>query len=107
MVAQILDRAGHHDLATVLTGTRADVDDPVGVVDGVLVVLDDDQGVAQILQPDQRLDQPPVVLLVQADRRLLEHVQYADQPGADLGREPGLPLRFTTGQRTRRRLSAR
>lgn len=37
-----------HDLAAVLAGPRADVDDPVGVLDGVLVVLDDDQRVAQI-----------------------------------------------------------
>ncbi|CKR66339.1 Uncharacterised protein [Mycobacterium tuberculosis] len=37
-----------HDAATVLTGPRADVDDPVRMLDGVLVVLDDDQSVPQI-----------------------------------------------------------
>ena len=37
-----------HDVAAVLAGTRADVDNPVGVRDGVLVVLDDDQRVAEI-----------------------------------------------------------
>ena len=101
VIAQVLDRAGDDDLAAVLAGTRADVDHPVGVVDGVLVVLDDDQRVAQVLQPDQRLDQPPVVPLVQTDRRLVQHVQHADQAGADLGREPD-PLRLTTGQRAGR-----
>ena len=76
------------DLAAVLAGARADVDDPVGDPDGVLVVLDDDQGVAELLEPDQRLDQPLVVALVQPDRRLVEDVEDADQAGADLGREP-------------------
>ena len=77
-----------HDLAAVLAGARADVDDPVGDPDGVLVVLDDDQGVAQVAQPDQGLDQPVVVALVQADGRLVEHVEHADQAGADLGGQP-------------------
>jgi hypothetical protein len=44
----------------------ADVDDPVGHADGVLVVLDDDEGVAELLEPQQRVDEPPVVALVQA-----------------------------------------
>ena len=68
------------------------------VSDGVLVVLDDDQGVAEVLEPDQRLDQPVVVALVQADRRLVEDVEDADQPGADLGGQPD-PLRLAAGQR--------
>src|SRR6185312_10084392 len=53
-----------------LTGPGADVHDPVGRADRVLVVLDHDQRVAQLAQPDQRLDQPAVVPLVQPDRRL-------------------------------------
>ena len=57
----------YHDLAAVLAGAGADVDDPVGGADGVLVVLDDDQGVAEVAQPDQRLDEPVVVALVQPD----------------------------------------
>ena len=48
MVEQVLDRAGDDDLAAVLTGAGADVDDPVGVADGVLVVLDHDQRVAEV-----------------------------------------------------------
>ena len=46
---QVLDGAGDDDLAAVLAGARADVDDPVGGLDGVLVVLDDDQRVAERL----------------------------------------------------------
>ena len=65
--------------------------------DGVLVVLDDDEGVAEVAQPGQRLDEPAVVALVQADRRLVEDVQDADQAGPDLGGQPDA-LRLAAGQ---------
>ncbi len=45
---QLAVGAAVHDVAAVLAGARADVDDPVGVRDGVLVVLDDDQRIPQI-----------------------------------------------------------
>ena len=85
----------------MLAGARADVDDPVGGADGVLVVLDDDQRVAEVAEPGQGLDQPVVVPLVQPDRRFVQHVQHADQPGADLGGQPD-PLRLAAGQGRRR-----
>jgi hypothetical protein len=34
-----------HDAPAVLSGSWTDVDDPIGVRDGVQVMLDDDQGV--------------------------------------------------------------
>ena len=95
------DRAADHDLAAVLAGAGADVDDVVGDRDRVLVVLDDDHGVAEVAQPDQRLDEAVVVALVQADRRLVEHVQHADQAGADLDGQPDA-LRLAAGERGRR-----
>ena len=76
------------DLAAVLARARTDVDDVVGDADRLLVVLDDDHGVAEVAQPHQRVDQPLVVALVQADRRLVEHVEHADEAAADLRREP-------------------
>ena len=82
-----------HDLTAVLAGARPDVHHPVGRLDGVLVVLDDDEGVAQVAQPGQGTHQPMVVPLVQPDRRLVEHVQHSDQAGSDLGRQPD-PLRL-------------
>ena len=69
-------------------GAGADIDDVVGGADGVLVVLDHDHGVAEVAQPAQRFEKPRVVALVQADRRLVEHVEHAGQPGADLRGEP-------------------
>jgi hypothetical protein len=90
---------GVDDLAAVLTRTGTDVDDVVGGVDRRLVVLDDDQGVAEVAQPQQRLDQPLVVALVQPDRRLVEDVEHADQAGADLGGQPDA-LRLAARQRS-------
>ena len=81
---QLLQGAAVHDLAAVLARAGADVDDPVGDLDGVLVVLDDDERVAHVAQPYEGLDQPVVVALVQADGGLVQHVEHADQAGADL-----------------------
>ncbi len=88
-------------LPAVLPRARPDVHHPVGGADRVLVVLDDDQRVAQVAQPEQGLEQPVVVPLVQPDGRLVQHVQHADQARADLGGEPD-PLRLAAGQGGRR-----
>ena len=78
-----------------------DVDDVVGHLDRVLVVLDHDHGVAEVAEAHERVDEAVVVALVEADRRLVEHVEHADQPGADLGGQPD-PLRLAAGERGRR-----
>ena len=67
----------------------------------LLVVLDDDHGVAEVAQPLERRDQPVVVALVEPDRRLVEDVEDADELRADLGREPQ-PLRLAARERRRR-----
>ena len=64
-------------------------------------MLDHDQGVAEVLEPDQGLDQPLVVALVEPDGGLVEDVEDADQAGTDLGGQPD-PLGLTTRQRARR-----
>ena len=68
------------------------------LADRLLVVLDDDHRVAEVAQARERVDQAPVVALVQADRRLVEHVQRADQTRPDLARQPDA-LRLAAGQR--------
>ncbi len=73
--------------AAVLAGTGPDVDDVVGHPDRVLVVLDHQHGVAEVAQPDQRLDEAVVVALVQADGRFVEHVEHPDEARADLARQ--------------------
>src|SRR5207302_777524 len=79
---------GRDDLAPVLAGCRTDVDHVVGGADGLLVVLDDDQSVAEVAQAEQRVDQAPVVPLVESDRRLVQDVEHAHELRPDLGREP-------------------
>ena len=53
MSGDILRGAGDHDLTAANAAFRAQVDDPVGGLDDVEVVLDDDDGVAVIAQPVQ------------------------------------------------------
>ena len=96
----LLRRALGDDVAAVLAGARAHVDDPVGDAHHLLVVLDDEHRVAERLQPLQRRDQAVVVALVQPDRRLVEDVEDADELRADLRREPQ-PLRLAARQRLR------
>ncbi len=84
-------------MAAVLARRRAHVDQVVRRAHRALVVLDHEHGVAEVAQPLQRRDQPLVVALVQADRRLVEDVEHADERRADLGREPD-PLRLATAQ---------
>ena len=97
---QIVERALHDDLAAVDAGARAHLDEVVGGADRVLVVLDDDDGVADVAQALERRDHLDVVLRVQADARLVEHVEHAHQPGADLRRQADA-LRLAARERAR------
>ena len=72
------------DVAAQASCAGAEIEHIVGVADGVFVVLDDQDGVAQVAQPFQRLDEALVVALVQADGGLVENVEHAAQPRADL-----------------------
>ena len=76
------------DLAPVHAGARADIDDVIGGPDRVLVVLDDDHRIAQAPQAPERIEEPRIVALVQADRRLVEHIEHAGEARADLRSEP-------------------
>src|SRR6185503_482717 len=73
--------------AAVLAGAGAEVDHVVGGPNRLFVVLDDDDGVAEIAQPRERGQQGAIVALVQADRRLVEDVEHARQVRSDLRRE--------------------
>ena len=79
IVQQGFDRAGMYDAAAVLTSTWADVNRPVRRLDCFLVMFHNDQGVAQIPETNQSLDQSPVDPLVQPDAGLIEHIEDTDQ----------------------------
>ena len=55
------------DLAALLAGTEADIDDVIGHANHVLVVLDDEHGVALIAKLLEDVDEAPVVARVQTD----------------------------------------
>ena len=81
---QVVERALADHLAAVDSGAGAHVDDMVGVADRLLVMLDDEHGVAEAAQALERLEQAVVVLLVEADRGLVEDVEDAGEAAADL-----------------------
>ena len=97
----LFDRAGGHDVPAADARPGTEIDDVVGRPHRVFVVLDHDHGVALVAEPGKRFQQAVVVARVQADRRLVENVQHAHQPAADL---PGQPdaLHFAAGERRAR-----
>ena len=101
MAHDVGGRALGDDLAAMHAGAGPDIDDIIGGADGVLVMLDHDHGIAEIAQPLERFEQPGIVALVQADRRLVEHIEHAGQAGADLRGEPDA-LALAAGQRAGR-----
>ncbi len=97
----VLHGACRDDLAAVDARAGADVDDVIRRAHRVLVVLDDKDGVAEVAQPAQRIEQLIVVTLVQADGRLVEDIEHAHQARADLRGEADA-LAFAAGERCRR-----
>ncbi len=85
-----------HHLAAMYAGPRPQIDDVVGLPDRVLIMLDHDDRIAEIAQIHQRVEQPLVVALVQADRGFIEDIHDADQARPDLARQPNA-LRLAAG----------
>ena len=85
-------------VAAELARAGPEVDQVVGRLDHLAVVLDQDQRVAQVAQVPQRREQPGVVARMQADRRLVEHVEHAGQAAADLAGQAD-PLALAAGER--------
>ena len=90
-----------HNPAAQVAGAGAHVDQVIAGAHQRFVVLDDDDGVALLLQIAERGDQSVVVAWVQADRRFIEQVEHAHKPGADSGRQPHT-LPFAAAERVGR-----
>ena len=97
----LLRRTGADHFPAVHARTRTDVDEIVRRAHGVLVVLNDDERVAEVAQLAQRGQQLFIVALVQADGRLIENIQHAHERRADLRGEPDA-LALAAGERCRR-----
>src|ERR1700688_627299 len=87
-----------YEAAAVASGAGAEVDYVVSAADGFFVVLDYENGVAEVAQIFERGEQAAVVAVVQADRRLVENIEDATQFGADLGCQSDA-LAFASGER--------
>ena len=98
--ADLVGRSLRDDLSAVLSRPRTHVDNVIGGQDRIGVVLDDDHAVAQIAQMLECRQQPIVVALVQADRRLVEHVHDAGEARPDLRGQPDA-LRLAARERLR------
>src|SRR5579885_1764252 len=71
----VLRRAGRDDLAAAVAAFGAEVDDPVGGLDHLQIVLDDDDGVAALDQFVQHVEQLCHVVKMQPGGRLVEDVE--------------------------------
>ena len=80
---KLFARAGKHQVAAVLARAGSEIEDEIGGEDRIGIVLDDQQRVAEIAQAFEDVDQAIRVARVQADRRLVEHVERADEMRAE------------------------
>ena len=85
----------------MLARARADVHDVVRTEDGPLVVFHHDDGVTEVPEVEQGLQQPVVVALVQADRGFVQHIHHPHESGSDLGGQAD-PLGLAAGKGFRR-----
>ncbi len=76
-------------------GAGPHVNHMVGPLYGVLVMLDHDEGVAQVPELVEGVDELLVVHLVKTDGGLVQDVQDSREVGAYLGCQPD-PLGLTT-----------
>ena len=97
----VIRSAADDDLAAVDARAGSYVDDPICALHRLFVVLDDNEGVAEIAQTAQRREQFVVVALMQSYARLVEDVEHAHEPASYLRRQPDA-LRLSARQRTGR-----
>ena len=80
---------------------RAEIDDIICVLDRLLIVLDDQHGIAQIAKLMQRVEKPFVITRMQADARFVQNIKHTAKLRSDLRRKPNT-LAFAAGQGCRR-----
>ena len=83
----------------MLACSRTDVDNLVGSIHRFLVMLNNNQRIAQIAQMLECFQQLTVIALVQADARFVQNIQYACQAAAYLRCQTDA-LRFAAAERT-------
>ena len=79
MAITCVGRAFGHHLAAMHAGARAHIHHMVGGEDRLLVMFHHQHGVAHVAQRLQRVEQPRIVALMQADRGLVQHIEHAGE----------------------------
>jgi len=97
MLFQLRWRSLGYNFPTGPPCAGTEVHDPVRRAHGPLVMLDDDDRVTQIAQPSERLQEPVVVALVQADAGFVQDIQDPHQPAPNLAGQADA-LRFPARQ---------
>ena len=93
-------RPAEHDLAAALARPRPQLDDVIRRVDELAVVLDDHDGVAGLGELPAEVGEPRGVARMEADGRLVQHVERADELRAQLVGQVD-PLRLAARQGAR------
>ena len=99
----LLRRARRNHHAAMLPRTGTHIDHEVSRPDGILIMFDDNNRIAQISKSFQCGDKTLVITLMKSDGRLVENIKYAHESRADLSRQPntlGLTAREKGGSRT-------
>ena len=102
---QPVDGALEDHLAAGGAGAGAEVDDVVGDRDHLRLVLDHEDGVALVAQPQQQVVHPLDVVRVQPDRRLVEDVGHVGERRPEVADHLGA-LRLAARQRAGRPVEA-
>ena len=76
---------------------RSDINDMICSADRILIVFDNNHGIAQIPEMGEGGQKPVIVPLMQADGGFVKNVHDAYQPGADLACQANT-LRLTPGE---------
>ena len=101
-------RASIDDLTAIAPGIGPDVDDVVSSTHHLLIMLDDDNSVAQVSQTVNDTDEALGITLVQTDTRFVQDVERAYEATSELRRESHaltLPTGEGAGETVKRQIT--
>src|SRR3954470_679385 len=101
MVKKKLRRSVSDKFAPILPCSRTNIGYNICGKHHLAIMLDDDNGIAEIAQMLERFNQPVIITLVKPDTWLIENIEHSDKLSADLRCESNA-LRFATGKRAGR-----
>src|SRR5687767_10758299 len=83
----IVCRTARYHNSAMRARAGAKIDNVIRATNSFLIVLNNQDRVAQIAQRGQRIQQTPVVARMQTDRRLVQNVQHAAKLRSNLRRQ--------------------